>query len=86
MNRLLVWTNLLQELLADTIRRLAEEGNLVMAAHHDLKTVPEFFDQVIFLNRELIAFGETAEVFTEENITRTFNATNLVDATVSLGT
>jgi ABC-type Mn2+/Zn2+ transport system ATPase subunit len=63
-----------QGLLSATIRRLADAGNLVIAAHHDLKTVPELFDQVIFLNRELIAFGKTAEVFTEENIARTFDA------------
>ncbi len=67
-----------QELLGATLRRLSEAGNLVIAAHHDLKSVPELFDQVIFLNRELIAFGETAEVFTKENIFRTFSAEVLV--------
>jgi ABC-type Mn2+/Zn2+ transport system ATPase subunit len=61
-----------QELLGTTIRRLSDAGNLVIAAHHDLKSVPDLFDQVIFLNGELIAFGDTAEVFTEENIARTF--------------
>ena len=61
-----------QESLGESIKRLAEAGNLIVAAHHDLKTVPDLFDQVIFLNRDLIAFGATAEVFTEENIARTF--------------
>ncbi len=28
---------------------------------------------MIFLNGELIAFGDTATVFTEENLARTFN-------------
>ncbi len=74
-----------QESLGETITRLAEAGNLVVAAHHDLKTVPELFDQVIFLNRELIAFGDTAEVFTEENIARTFHAKVPVGANGSLG-
>jgi manganese/iron transport system ATP-binding protein/manganese/zinc/iron transport system ATP- binding protein len=62
-----------QELLRATIHQLAADGNLVIASHHDLKTVPDLFDQVIFLNGELIAFGETADVFTEENIARTFS-------------
>lgn len=74
-----------QELLGATLRRLSEAGNLVIAAHHDLKTVPELFDQVIFLNGELIAFGETAEVFTEENIARTFGTQIFSGATNSLG-
>jgi manganese/iron transport system ATP-binding protein/manganese/zinc/iron transport system ATP- binding protein len=62
-----------QELLGETIHQLADAGNLVITAHHDLKSVPALFDQVVFLNRELIAFGDTAEVFTEENIARAFN-------------
>ncbi len=61
-----------QDLLGETIRSLAAAGNLVIASHHDLKSVPELFDQVVFLNGELIAFGETGEVFNDENIARTY--------------
>lgn len=61
-----------QETLGKTIRQVAEKGNLVIASHHDLKNVPDFFDRVIFLNGELIAYGETAEVFNPHNIARTF--------------
>jgi ABC-type Mn2+/Zn2+ transport system ATPase subunit len=61
-----------QELLAQAIQRIVAAGNLVMASHHDLKTVPELFQQVIFLNGELIAFGDTVETFTAENIDKTF--------------
>jgi ABC-type Mn2+/Zn2+ transport system ATPase subunit len=61
-----------QDLLGQAIRKLAAAGNLIIAAHHDLKSVPELFDQVIFLNGELIAFGDAREVFSEENIARTY--------------
>ncbi len=61
-----------QDLLGRAIHKLAADGNLVIASHHDLKSVPELFDQVIFLNGELIAFGNTREVFTEENIALTY--------------
>ncbi len=74
-----------QELLGATLQRLSEAGHLVIAAHHDLKSVPELFDQVIFLNGELIAFGETAEVFTEANIERTFGTQIFSGARESLG-
>jgi ABC-type Mn2+/Zn2+ transport system ATPase subunit len=61
-----------QDLLGQAIQKLAADGNLVIASHHDLKSVPELFDEVIFLNGELIAFGDTREVFTDENIARTY--------------
>ena len=62
-----------QESLGETLREIARKGNLIIASHHDLKNVPDFFDQVIFLNGELVAHGETAAVFTGENIARTFS-------------
>lgn len=64
-----------QQQLGETIKDVARQGNLVIASHHDLKNVPEFFDQVIFLNGELVASGDTATVFTEANITKTFSTT-----------
>jgi ABC-type Mn2+/Zn2+ transport system ATPase subunit len=70
-----------QETLGKTIKEIAQQGNLVIASHHDLKNVPDFFDQVIFLNGELIAYGSTSEVFTEENITRTYTTSVFSKAT-----
>ena len=61
-----------QDLLAGAIRRLANAGNLLIVSHHDLRTVRDLFDQVIFLNGELVAFGDTALVFNPENIQKTF--------------
>ena len=69
-----------QDLLARAIRKLVAAGNLVIASHHDLKSVPELFDQVIFLNGELIAFGDTGEAFNEENIARTYRTQIFSDA------
>jgi ABC-type Mn2+/Zn2+ transport system ATPase subunit len=61
-----------QEMMSETLRAIAKRGNLVIASHHDLKTVPELFNQVILLNGELVAFGPTEDVFTEANIRRTY--------------
>ncbi len=62
-----------QESLGRTLRELAGRENLIIASHHDLKSVPEMFDHALFLNGELIAFGETKDVFTEANIAATFD-------------
>jgi ABC-type Mn2+/Zn2+ transport system ATPase subunit len=62
-----------QDLLGSIIRRLAIAGNLLVVSHHDLRTVRELFDHVIFINGELVAFGGTDQAFTEENIQKTFH-------------
>jgi manganese/zinc/iron transport system ATP- binding protein len=40
--------------------------------HHDLQTVPEYFDHVILLNMRVIASGPVDEVFTRENLVKTY--------------
>jgi len=61
-----------QDLLGEILRALAREGNLIIVSHHDLRMVPDLFDEVIFLNGELVAHGPTAVVFTDENRIHTF--------------
>jgi ABC-type Mn2+/Zn2+ transport system ATPase subunit len=62
-----------QDNLKTSLRRLRDQGKLLLVSHHDLASVPEIFDQVILLNGELIAAGPTTEIFTEENIRRTYS-------------
>lgn len=61
-----------QELLARLLRELASSGRLIVASHHDLKTVGDIFDEVLLLNGALIAQGASAETMTEENLKRAF--------------
>lgn len=61
-----------QFFLSDLLRDLAANGRLLLVCHHDLRAVPELFDHVLMLNREMVAFGPTAEVFSQENLERTF--------------
>ncbi|GJM45305.1 MAG: manganese ABC transporter ATP-binding protein [Gemmatimonadota bacterium] len=51
---------------------LRSEGRTVIVVHHDLQTVNEYFDWCILLNMRQIAVGPTAEMFTEENLRRTY--------------
>lgn len=52
--------------------RLAEDGKTVVVVHHDLQTVPEYFDSVLLLNVRAIDSGPVSEVFTEDNLRLTF--------------
>ena len=60
------------EAFAQAMRRLREAGKLIMASHHDLKSVEALFDHILLLNGELVACGPTAEVFTKDNLDRAY--------------
>ncbi|HEX5727691.1 MAG TPA: metal ABC transporter ATP-binding protein [Longimicrobiaceae bacterium] len=58
--------------IVEVLRRLRAEGKTVVCVHHDLETVPEYFDWVFLLNVRRIAAGRVGEVFTEENLRLTY--------------
>lgn len=60
-------------LLGELLVKLAHEGRLVVASHHDLNTVPQLFDEVLVLATRPLAFGPVAEILTPELIDRTFS-------------
>ena len=58
--------------LARLLRKLAQENRLVIASHHDLSTLHEIFDEVLILNKRVIASGPCDEVATTENLDAAF--------------
>ena len=48
-----------EEIIMNTLRDLKKAGKTVLIVHHDLSKVPHYFDQVLLVNREVIAFGPT---------------------------
>lgn len=54
------------------LQELREAGKTVIVVHHDLQTVPEYFDWVTLLNVRRIASGPVGKVFTEENLRLTY--------------
>ncbi len=61
-----------EEKIIQILHRLANEGKTVLVVHHDLATVPSYFDRVVLLNQRLIAFGDVATAFTQENIAKAY--------------
>lgn len=45
-----------------------KNGKTVVAVHHDLDTVPTYFDDVLLLNRRTIAFGPVETTLTPANL------------------
>ncbi|MCA9115050.1 MAG: metal ABC transporter ATP-binding protein [Planctomycetaceae bacterium] len=58
--------------IVEVLRTLRSRGRTVLAVHHDLQTVSEYFDHVVLLNMRLVAAGPTEEAFTAENLRRTY--------------
>jgi manganese/zinc/iron transport system ATP- binding protein len=54
--------------IVEVLRELRARGDTVVAVHHALQSVPEYFDDVAILNVRKIASGRVGEVFTEENL------------------
>ena len=54
--------------IIDILQKLRDGGKTVVVVHHDLDTVPEYFDRVALLNVRLVATGPVDEVFTAENL------------------
>jgi len=68
------------------LKELRATGRTVVAVHHDLQTVADYFDHVVLLNLRLVAAGPVAETFTSENLQRTYGGklTVLTQAAESL--
>jgi manganese/zinc/iron transport system ATP- binding protein len=58
--------------IVELLRQLRSSGKTVIAVHHDLQTVAEYFDQVTLLNVRRIASGPVGDAFTEENLRLTY--------------
>lgn len=61
-----------EKMMINLLMELRQAGYTVLISTHDLASVTTFCDQVVLINRTILAYGETSEVFTEENLSRTF--------------
>jgi manganese/zinc/iron transport system ATP- binding protein len=58
--------------IIDILREMKQRGRTAVVIHHDLQTVPEYFDYVVLLNLRVVAHGPTQDVFTQENLQKTY--------------
>ena len=58
--------------IVDILKKLKSDGKTLLVVHHDLQTVPTYFESVTFINKTVIATGKVKEVFTQENIEKTY--------------
>ena len=58
--------------IVELLRELRAAGHLMLVSTHNLGSVPEFCDQVVLINKTVLAAGPTEEVFTEANLSMAF--------------
>ena len=62
-----------EQLMAQLFLQFRSEGRTILISTHDLSHVRDFCDLVVLINKTVLAYGETSEVFTPENLSLTFD-------------
>jgi len=60
-----------EQAIFELIDRLTQGGRTLLVVNHDLSVLNRF-DRVMLLNQQVVAYGPTAEVVTDENLRRTY--------------
>ncbi|MCJ8300298.1 MAG: manganese/iron ABC transporter ATP-binding protein, partial [Pseudomonadales bacterium] len=61
-----------EEQIIRLLKELAMEGKVILVSTHNLGSVPEFCDRAVLINKELLACGKIADVFTSQNLEKAF--------------
>ncbi len=61
-----------EEAIITLLRELRDEGRVMLVSTHNLGSVPEFCDQVILVKGTVLAYGPTAQIFTQDNLQAAF--------------
>ncbi len=54
------------------LQDLQSQGKTILVVHHDLTTAKEYFDHLLLLNMRLVAFGKTQDIFTVDQLQKTY--------------
>lgn len=61
-----------EQAIVTLLKELNRAGKTCLVVHHDLATVTRYFDYLVLLNMRVVASGPTDEVFTRENLQKTY--------------
>ena len=61
-----------EDAIVDLLGQLRAQGHLILVSTHNLGMVPDFCDQVVMINRTVVAAGSTAETVNQHNLEQTF--------------
>lgn len=65
---------LTEQMIMDTLKEFQQAGKTSIVVHHDLSTLPAYFDYLVWLNRSIQAAGPLDAVLTTANYQRTYQS------------
>ncbi len=69
-----------ERVIIDLLRELTGRGSTVFAIHHNVDKAFDYFNLLLLINQEMIAFGETDKVLTPDNLARAYRDSGAVIA------
>jgi manganese/zinc/iron transport system ATP- binding protein len=61
-----------EKAIAGLLAEMRRERRTLLVVNHDLQVAREYFDYLLLINRRLVAFGPTEELFKEELLRKTY--------------
>lgn len=61
-----------EQAIMHVLYTLRDQGKTLMVIHHDLARVRDHFDCLVLINHQVIATGPTKDIFTIENLEKTY--------------
>jgi len=58
--------------IIEILRELRDNGKTILMIYHHLDSVTRYFDEVILINKTIIAYGSATEVFTDDNLKKAY--------------
>lgn len=68
-----------QDSILAIVQKLRDAGKTIVIVHHDLSVVAQYFDDVVLLNKKLIAHGPIDSILKAENIEKAYGMTFLLN-------
>lgn len=63
-----------EKIIIELLKEIRNEGKSIVIVHHDLHKVTDYFDEVILLNKGLIASGPVEQTYTTRNMEKTYGS------------